>query len=100
MISYIILNPSIGKIKGRMDVKDKFSFLLVNEDSMKNKIKYLHISKPTTYNNIPGKILVDNVGVCTPYVTKSYNDSVRSSIFPKTLKWRISLQHTRRKKGF
>ena len=45
------------KIKGRMDVKDKFSFSLVNEDSLKNEIKRLHINKPTARNNIPAKVM-------------------------------------------
>ena len=53
---------------------------------MKNEIKNLNISKPTTYNNIPAKILVDNVDICTPYITKIYNDSVLSSVFPEKLK--------------
>ena len=42
-------HPSIGKIKGRMDMKDKFSYLLVNEDSMKNELKNLNINKARTY---------------------------------------------------
>ena len=79
-------HPSIEKIRERMKEKDKFSFSLVNEYSMKNEIKNLNINKPTTYNNIPAKILVDNVDICTPYITKINNDSVLSSVFPEKLK--------------
>ena len=67
--SNVIIIPKDG-----MDVKDKFSFLLVNEDIMKNEIKNLNINKPRTYNNIPAKILVDNVDICIPYNTKIYID--------------------------
>ena len=41
-------HPSIEKIRERMKEKDKFSFSLVNEYSMKNEIKNLNINKPTT----------------------------------------------------
>ena len=61
---------------------------MVNENSMKNEIKNRNINIPTTYNNIPAKMLMDNVDryICTPYITKIYNDSVLSSIFLKNLK--------------
>ena len=40
--------------------------------------------KPTTYNNIPTRILVDNKDIFSPIVTEMYNDSNRN--FPNSLK--------------
>ena len=67
---------------------------------MKNEIKNLNLNKPTTYNNIPAKSLLDNVDICTPYITKMYDDSAQSSIFPKNLKMADITHHTTRKKSF
>ena len=87
-------HPSIVKIKERINVKEKFSFSLVDEDSMKNEIKSLNINKPTTFNNFPAKILVDNFYICTSCITKIINDSVQSSNFPENLKMDdITLTH-------
>ena len=46
----------------------------------------MNIQKPTTYNNIPAKILVENADLCNPYITKLYNTSTISCIFPENLK--------------
>ena len=43
-------------------------------------------NKPTTYNNIPAKLLIDNVNVCAPDITRIYNDSVLNCTFPDLLK--------------
>ena len=56
-------HPSIQKIKERVNVGTKFIFSIGSEDSMRSVINELNINKPTTYNNIPAKILVDNVYV-------------------------------------
>ena len=78
--------PSIQKIKERVNVGTKFKFSLGSEDSMRSVINELNINKPTTYNNIPAKILVDNVDICSHYITETYNHAVLNCTFPDALK--------------
>ena len=53
---------------------------------MRSVINELNINKPTTYNNIPAKILVDNVDICSHYITETYNHAVLNCTFPDALK--------------
>ena len=43
-------------------------------------------NKPTTENNIPAKILIENIIACAPIITKIYNESITTGNFPSTLK--------------
>jgi hypothetical protein len=79
-------HPSILKIKERANSGETFSFSVVTEKTIRNTIDNLNVKKPTTFNNIPAKILVENADICTPYITKIYNDSIASSKFPELLK--------------
>ena len=56
------------------------------EDEILIELKSLNINKPTTFNNIPAKILVDAKFIWSPYITKIYNDSKNESKFPGSLK--------------
>ena len=78
-------HPSIIKLKEKCNVSEIFS-LTVNEDTIKSEIKNLNRNKPTTYNNIPAKLLIDNVKACAPDITRIYNDSVLNYTFPDLLK--------------
>ena len=79
-------HPSILKIKDVMDVIEKFSFLPTDTASFAMEIKNLNANKPTTLNNIPVKVLIENCDLVVPYITKIYNDSILSSNFPELLK--------------
>ena len=79
-------HPSVLKIKQNIKVSELFSFSKVNTYEMQEEIRKLNKNKPTTDNNIPSKILVENADICTPFLTKIYNDSVDDSIFPSNLK--------------
>ena len=46
----------------------------------------LNINKPTIFNNIPAKILVDAKFICSSDIAKIYNDSKDESKFPGSLK--------------
>ena len=60
-------NPSILKIKEKIEVIDRFSFPETNDEDMVAKIKHLNNNKPTTFNNnIPAKLLKQTNGICSP----------------------------------
>ena len=79
-------HPSILQIKDKIQVHKKFSFAMSTEDEILIELNLLNINKPTTFNNIPAKILVDAKFICSPYITKIYNDSKNESKFPGSLK--------------
>ena len=55
-------------------------------DEILIELNSLNINKPTTFNNIPAKILVDAKFIRSPYTTKIYNDSKNERKFPGSLK--------------
>ena len=79
-------HPSILTIKERVKIEKCFSFRPVDESVRCDKIDSLNKSKPTTYNNIPTRILVDNKDIISPFITEMYNESNRKSNFPNSLK--------------
>ena len=79
-------HPSILTIKERVKIEKLFSFRPVDESVICDKIDSLNKSKPTTYNNIPTRILVDNKDIISPFITEMYNESNRKSNFPNLLK--------------
>ena len=78
-------HPSILKIK-ELDIKEKFSFMLSTVEDMEREIKNLNTNKPTTFNNIPAKSLVENSEICSPFISKIFNDSILHTNFPEALK--------------
>ena len=79
-------HPSILIIKERVDIKEKISFTNCSVEDIGVEIHKLNINKPTTFKNIPAKILVENSDICSPFITKIYNDSIQNSNFPVSLK--------------
>ena len=51
----------------------------MDESVICDKIGSLDKSKPTTYNNIPIRILVDNKDIISPFITEMDNESNRKS---------------------
>ena len=49
-------------------------------------IDSLDKKKPTTFNNIPARILVENSDIISPFITHIYNESKSKSDFPNSLK--------------
>ena len=58
----------------------------MDESVICDKIDSLNKNKPTTYNNIPTRILVDNKDIISLIITEMYNESNRKSNFPNSLK--------------
>ena len=79
-------HPSISKIKKIVKIDQPFSFLPVSESVICDKIESLDKRKPTTHNNIPTRILVENKDIISPFITEMYNESNRTSNFPNSLK--------------
>ena len=79
-------HPSILKIKENVKIETKFHFSDVSESVIKKKISSLDKRKPTTYKNIPTKILVENCDIISPIITNVYNESKSKLEFPTLLK--------------
>ena len=79
-------HPSITKIKDSNIIDEPFFFSIPDLQEMENEVIKLNNNKPTTDNNIPPKILKQNINICTPYLTKIYGDSVNTENFPAALK--------------
>ena len=79
--------PGITKLREIMNITEHFHFTPVNELNISEKIMGLDYMKATTRNGTPSKILVDNCGIITPFLTKMYNDSILNMDFPNPLKW-------------
>ena len=79
-------HPSILKIEDRVQTTTKFSLSCVNEKRITEVICSLDISKPTTFNNIPAKILVQSCDICSTHLTDIFNSSMINRIFPSALK--------------
>ena len=79
-------HPSILKIKENVNIKEKFSFINCSVADIESEIHKLNTNKPTTFNNIPAKILAENSDICSPFVSKFYNESILKSNFPVPLK--------------
>ena len=79
-------HPSIRKIKENVVIDTKFQFENVSESVVKKQINSLNKKKPTTFGNIPTRILVENSDIISPFLTDIYNNSKSKSEFPPTLK--------------
>ena len=79
-------HPSIQKIKENTKIEIKFNFENVTVPIVEKLISSLDKRKPTTVNNIPTKILVENYDIISPFITKILNDSKYKSDFPSALK--------------
>ena len=79
-------HPSILKIKEYVIYEEKFNFCSKNDSEIVTEINSLNANKPTTFNNIPTKILVDTCDISSPFITKIYNNSILQTKFPLGLK--------------
>ena len=69
-----------------MNIEAKFLFENITESMVQKQIASLNKNKPTTFNNIPPRILVENSDIISPFITNIYNNSKSNSEFPPTLK--------------
>ena len=67
-------------------MKETFCLPTVNEKVISAEINSLNESKPTSFNNIPIKLLMDTSDISSSYITTIYNNSITNSCYP-SLKW-------------
>ena len=79
-------HPSIKNIKRNVNIDKRFHFSTVNESVINDVIDLLDKKKPTTHNNIPTRVLVENKDIISPFVTEIYNESTQNARFPNALK--------------
>ena len=58
----------------------------MKECTIKEKIDSLDKRKPTTFNNIPTRFLVENNDIISPVITEMYNEAKSNACFPDSLK--------------
>ena len=69
-------HPSILRIKENVQVNEKFSFSTIKEYDFITEILKLDTGKPTSFNNIPTKILKMNQDICAPPLCIIFNQAV------------------------
>ena len=75
-------HPSILKIKERVIEMETFRLPTVNEKVISAEINSLNKCKPTSFNNIPIKQLMDTCDISSSYITTIYNKSTTNSCYP------------------
>ena len=66
-------HPSILKIKQMIHTKNKFTFSMSNVADITTEINNLNVNKPTTFNNMPDKLIVETSDICAPFISSIYN---------------------------
>ena len=79
-------HPSIKNIMKKVGVVERFTFLETTEEAIRDEIKNLNINKPTTFKNIPAKIIVENKEMLSPFLSNIFNELILRGIFPDLLK--------------
>ena len=80
-------HPSIISIKDRMEtLKSTFSFNYINEDQLFQEIQNLDSKKASHQNDIPVKIIKENIETFSFVLYHSFNNSLFSCYFPSGLK--------------
>ena len=79
-------HPSIISIKENINAVNMFKFSGINCKNMEGIINNLNTNKPTTYNNVPAKIIVENKDICSSYLQAIYNKNNMESNFPCPMK--------------
>ena len=79
-------HPSVLKIKENIICTEKFSFAIATEKEIITLIKELNISKPTTFNTIPAKVILESCNIFAPYIATNYKNSILNRKFPSRLK--------------
>ena len=67
-------------------MKETFRLPTVNK-VISAEINSLNKSKPTSFNYIPIKLLMDTCDISSSYITTIYNNSITNPCYPSPLKW-------------
>ena len=80
------VHPSIIVMRSEIQNITLFEFCKISIEEMKNEINRLNPKKSSTHLNIPTKVLKLSLDTSAEYLTKIFNDSLTSCIFPDELK--------------
>ena len=79
-------HPSIIYIKDNIKTDKKFEFSCSSLDIIETTIDNLNFNKPTTFNNVPAKIIAEHKNTCSQYLLHFYNTCIGDSKFPAHMK--------------
>ena len=79
-------HPSILKIKGNIQVEEKFIFNNISPNDFKQNICKLDPKKASIENDIPTKILIGSGDIVCGYLSNIYNTSKEENKYPQSLK--------------
>ena len=80
-------HPSIIKIHQEGHLNNNFSFTPISQQDIHDIINNIDSSKAYQKENIPPKILKDNVDICAMTLTSDVNNCLKNGIFPDNLKY-------------
>ena len=86
VINKYMNHPSILKIKENVHSDENFTFSMSSIDEIDDIIRNLNKNKPTTFNNIPAKILIESSDISSPFICNIFNESICNNNFPSLLK--------------
>ena len=79
-------HPSIICIKNNINTENSFIFSCSSHDIIDTTIDNLNLNKPTTFNNIPAKIIAEHKNTCSQHLLQFYNACITESKFPSQMK--------------
>ena len=85
-ISLYEKHPSIIKIKSLKETSSPFKFSFSNIEEVEEEINKLNVSKAIQSDDIPTKVIKENVDIFAKYVTEAFNKTITTSTFPDFLK--------------
>ena len=91
--------PSISAIKQKTKSVSVFTFNYISKDDIMTEIKYLDVNKANKAsldNDIPTKIIKENVDIFSNFIFQSFNNMIDVCIFQKSLKL-VNITHVFKK---
>ena len=80
-------HPSITMINENVSFESRFSFTAVSEDDIQREILHVNPKKPSTFGNIPTKMLKRSSEICNVVLQNIWNSEILGNLYlPNELK--------------
>ena len=79
-------HPSILKIKEHYPQTENFSFEPANIETVYKLIENLDVSKSSSVESVPARVLKDSIDVVSPKIVIDFNTAISTGVFPQQLK--------------
>ena len=79
-------HPSILKIKKHIKVENYFDFRQIDDDKMTEVLKDLNAKKAKQENDIPIKLIKENIELFSSVLSRMFNFYIDKASFPNSLK--------------